>query len=161
MKNDEFEIIYSKYYSEIYVYALSLCKNHDLAQDLVSETFYKALLSVKESNDYLKYWLFRVCKNLCLDYLKKNKRLQQIDNHTDKLIVEEKTLDKIILNEERKKVYYEVLKLQPSYKEIIILYYYCGFSLKEIATLINCSEGAARTLLFRGRKALKRGLKED
>lgn len=161
MKNDEFEIIYSKHYSEIYVYALSLCKNHDLAQDLVSETFYKALLSLKESNDHLKYWLFRVCKNLYLDYLKKNKHLQQIDKHTDKLVVEERTLDKIILNEERKKVYYEVLKLQPSYKEIIILYYYCGFSLKEIAPLINSSEGAARTLLFRGRKALKRGLKED
>lgn len=118
-------------------------------------------MSIKESDKHIKYWLFCVCKNLYLDYLKKNKRLQQIDNQIDKLIVEEKTLDKIILNEERKKVYYEVLKLQPSYKEIIILYYYCGFGLKEISTLINSSEGAARTLLFRSRKALRRGLKED
>lgn len=161
MKNDEFEIIYKKYSAELYIYALSLCKNHHLSQDLVSETFFKALLSIVDSPGHIKYWLFRVCKNLYLDYLRKNKYLQDIEIDVDELFVEDSTLDKIILNEQRRSVYYEILKLQPSYKEIITLYYYCNFSLKEIAAIIGISQGTARTLLFRARKKLKVVLEEE
>lgn len=161
MKNDELEILYNKYYTELYIYALSLCRKHYLAQDLVSETFFKALLSVEDSREYIKYWLFRVCKNLYLDYLKENKCLQDIELYIDKLFAEDDTLDKIISNEQRRKIYYEILKLQPSYKEVITLYYYCGFTLQEISSVIGVSPGAARILLFRGRKKLKKVLKEE
>lgn len=160
MKNDEFEVLYKRYSAELYVYALSLCKDHHLSQDLVSETFFKALLSIENSQGYIKYWLFRVCKNLYLDHLRKNKYLQDIEISINKLSVEDNTLDKIILNEDRRKVYYEILKLQTSYKEIIILYYYCNFTLQEISSIVGISQGAARILLFRARKKLKVVLEE-
>ena len=161
VKNDEFEILYKKYSTEIYIYALSLCKDHHLSQDLVSETFFKALLSIEYSQVYIKYWLFRVCKNLYLDFFRKNKYLQDLEISINKLLVEDNTLDKIILNEDRRRVYYEVLKLQASYKEIITLYYYCNFTLQEISTIVGISQGAARTLLFRARKKLKVVLEEE
>jgi RNA polymerase sigma factor (sigma-70 family) len=161
VKNDEFEILYKKYSTELYIYALSLCKDHHLSQDLVSETFFKALLSIEYSQVYIKYWLFRVCKNLYLDYFRKSKCLQDIEINLNKLLVEDNTLDKIILNEDRRRVYYEVLKLQESYKEIITLYYYCNFTLQEISTIVGISQGAARTLLFRARKKLKVVLEEE
>ncbi|WP_315118403.1 RNA polymerase sigma factor [uncultured Clostridium sp.] len=161
MKNDEFEVLYEKYSTELYIYALSLCKDHHLSQDLVSETFFKSLLFIESSQCYIKYWLFRVCKNLYLDHLKKNKYLHNVEVNLDKLLVEDNTLDKVILNEERKRIYYEILKLQPSYKEIIILYYYCDFSLKEISLMVGISQGAARTLLFRARRKIKDGLEEE
>lgn len=161
VKNDEFEVLYKKYYTELYIYALSLCKNHHLAQDLVSDTFFKALLSIEDTQKYIKYWLFRVCKNLYLDYLKKNKYLQDMDENADKLFVQDNTLEKIVLNEQRRKVYYEILKLQPTYKEAITLYYYCDFSLQEIADIVGISQGAARTLLFRARRKLKEVLEEE
>lgn len=155
VKNDDLEILYNKYSKELYVYALSLSKDHHLSQDLVSETFFKALLSIENSQVYIKYWLFRVCKNLYLDHLKKNKPLHDIEANINKLLVEDNILDKIILNEDRRRVYYEILNLQPSYEEVIILYYYCNFNLKEISSIIGISQGAARTLLFRARKKLK------
>lgn len=161
MKNDEFEIIYKKYNRELYLYALSLCKQHHLSQDLVSETFFKALLSLDIGEGYIKYWLFRVCKNLYLDHLKKSSRLEAMELNASKLSIEDGTLDKIILNEERRRIYYEVLSLQPSYKEIIILYYYCNLSLKEISEVAGISQGAARTLLFRARKKIKEFLEEE
>jgi RNA polymerase sigma-70 factor (ECF subfamily) len=161
VKNDEFEILYKKYNRELYLYALSLCKQHHLSQDLVSETFFKALLSLDIGEGYIKYWLFRVCKNLYLDYLKKNSRLEAMEFSASKLYAEDDTLDKIILNEDRRRIYYEVLSLQPSYKEIIILYYYCNLSLKEISEVAGISQGAARTLLFRARKKLKEFLEEE
>lgn len=161
MKNDDFEILYKKYNRELYIYALSLCKDHHISQDLVSETFFKALLSLDIGEGYIKYWLFRVCKNLYLDYLKKNSRLEDMESSVNKLSIEDNTLDKIILNEEKLRIYFEILSLQPSYKEIVILYYYCDLSLKEISSITGISQGAARTLLFRARKKLKEFLEED
>ena len=161
MKNDDFEVLYRKYSAELYIYARSICKDHHLSQDLVSETFFKALLSSEYSQSYIKYWLFRVCKNLYLDHLRKNKCLQDIEISINKLLVEDNTLDKIILNEDRRKIYYEILKLQTSYKEIITLYYYCNFTLQEISSIVGISQGAARTLLFRARKKLKTVLEEE
>lgn len=161
MKNDELEALYKKYFNELFIYALSLCKDQHLAQDLVSETFFKALLSIEYNEQYIKYWLFRVCKNLYLDYLRRNKYLQDLESHLDKLFVEDDSLNKIIISEEKKRIYYEILKLQSSYKEVIILYYYCAFPLKEIASITGISQGSARTLLFRARRKLKDELKED
>ncbi len=161
MKNNKLEQIYIKYHIELYLYALSLCQNHHQAQDLVSETFYKALLSLDHNKDYIKFWLFRVCKNIFLDNIRKNKHLIKIDNIEELVSLEESPIDKLINSDERKQLYYQVLKLSPSYKEAIILHYYCNFSLKEIATAINISEGAAKTLLFRARQKLKTELKEE
>lgn len=161
MNNDNFEILYKKHNRELYIYALSLCKDYHLSQDLVSETFFKALLSLDIGEGYIKYWLFRVCKNLYLDYIKKNSRLEDMELSATKLSIEDDTLDKIILNEDRRRIYYEVLSLQPSYKEIVILYYYCNLSLKEISSITGISQGAARTLLFRARKKLKEFLEEE
>lgn len=160
VRNDELESLYNKYHIELYLYALALCKDKHLAEDLVSETFFKALLALEDSREYVKYWLFRVCKNLYLDYAKKEKSLEQIEQHMNKLFIEESTLDKILINEQRREVYYEVLKLKSSYKEIITLYYYCSLSLREVAVIMRLSEGASRTLLYRARKKLKEGLKE-
>ena len=154
MNNEDLEILYKKYNRELYIYALSLCKDHHLSQDLVSETFFKALLSLDIGEGYIKYWLFRVCKNLYLDYLRKNSRLEDMKTNANKLSIEDRTLDKIILDEDRKRVYYEVLNLQSSYRGIIILFYYCNLSLKDIASITGISQGAARTLLFRARKKL-------
>ena len=161
LKNNQLEEIYAKYHTEVYLYALSFCQNHYQAQDLVSDTFYKAMLALDESKDYIKFWLFRVCKNLYLDSVRKNRSNQSIDNYEHLLSNEETSLDKVINNEERIRVYYQVLKLPPSYKEIITLYYYCDFSLREISSTIDISEGAAKTLLFRARRRLKIALEAE
>ena len=161
MKNIQLEEAYTRYHIELYLYALSLCQNHHQAQDLVSETFYKALLSLDENKTYIKFWLFRVCKNLFLDGTRKEKGYSQIESLQEILSNGETPLDQVINNEERMRVYYQVLKLPPASKEAVILYYYCGFSIKEISTALGTSEGAAKALLFRARKTLNAALKEE
>jgi len=161
MQNNEIEKIYAEYYNELYLYTLSLCKNHHIAQEIVSDTFLKALISLEVSNSNIKFWLFRVSKNLWLDYLKKNKRISNIPLAEVPLISKEDILNNIILDERRKMVFNAVLTLPNSYKEVIVLFYYCDFSLLKIAESMNISNGAARTLLYRARNKLKSILKED
>ncbi len=160
MVNDQMEKLYIKYHGELYLYAFSLCKNYHLAQDLTSDTFFKAYMSLDEVTHF-KYWLFRVCKNLYLDILKGN-REYSADNILEKAVSDDKTpLDKLIESEEKRKLYHQVINLQESYKEILVLYYYSGFSIKEISKSRDMTEGAAKTMLSRARKKLKKELEGE
>lgn len=160
MINDQMEKIYIKYHRELYLYAFSLCKNHHLAQDLTSDTFFRAYLSLSDVS-YFKYWLFRVCKNLYLDSLKSNREYSSENIIENTLSNNETPLDKIIESEKRKYFYNLIINLNESYKEILILYYFCGFSLREISESKNTTEGAAKTMLFRARKKLKKEMEGE
>ena len=160
VKNDQMENLYIKYHRELYLYAFSLCKDYHLAQDLTSDTFYKAYLSI-DNVTHIKYWLFRVCKNLYLDFIKLNRESSSADIIEKTLSNYEPPLDKIIESELSKNLYSLIINLNESYKEILILYYFCGFSLKEISMSGNTTEGAAKTMLFRARKKLKKEMEEN
>lgn len=154
------EKLYIKYHRELYLYAFSLCKNYHLAQDLTSDTFFKAYLSLNDVS-YIKYWLFRVCKNLYFDFLKQ-KREYSSDNILENTLTNKKTpLDKVIESEKKKHLYKLILNLHESYKEILILYYFCDFSLKEIGKIRDTTEGAAKTMLFRARNRLKKEMEGE
>lgn len=157
--NDQMEKLYEKYYREVYLYAFSLCKNHHLAQDLTSDTFFKAYLSIDEVS-YIKYWLFRVCKNLYIDYMRKNREFNS-DGIIERTLTDNETpLDKIIDSEDKKHLYKLIMNLKESYRESLILYYFCDFSIKEIGISVNITEGAAKTMLFRARKKLKKEMED-
>ena len=162
MNNKSLEKIYQQYSNEVYLYAFSLCKNYYEAQELVSDTFFKALVSLEKEDGEFKYWLLRVCKNSWLDGLKKKKYI--LDKPYDEaLSLTGNDMVSFILKEEERRTLYEVIQYLPqTYKEIIILYYFCNLSLKEISEIMNISPGAGRMLISRARKYLKERLnKED
>ena len=55
--------LYQTYGREIYLYLFSLCKNSELAEDLMQETFVKALLSLSDSHKNMRAWLYLVARN--------------------------------------------------------------------------------------------------
>ena len=62
MDNDILEQIYHRYAGQVYLYLFSLCHSHALAEDLMQETFLKALCSMELSQDAVLPWLLRVAK---------------------------------------------------------------------------------------------------
>ncbi|ACB84609.1 RNA polymerase sigma factor [Natranaerobius thermophilus] len=164
MKKNPFELAYKKYHRELYFYALSLCRHEELAKDLVSETFYKAFLTLETPDNNIKFWLFRVLKNLFIDYQRTSKYHFSLEDY--EIILDNQNQDsplkKIIKNERDHEIYKKILSLTPNnYREIIILYYYGGLSIKEIAVTLNSNPSTIKTTLHRARKKLKRLMKED
>jgi RNA polymerase sigma-70 factor (ECF subfamily) len=161
MTKNSLEKLYKQYSDEVYLYAFSLCKSHHDAQELVSDTFFKALISLEQEDGEFKYWLFRVCKNSWLDGIKKKKFL--LDKPIEDFFISENdVVHRIMMEEERRTLYEAVQKLPQTYKEILILYYYCDIPLRVISDMMNISYSATRMLISRARKFLKEGLnKED
>lgn len=155
MEPNRLEAIYRRYAGELYLYAFSLCQERTQAQDLVSEAFCRALLSLDGEEESWKGWLFKVCRNLWLDQCRRRKHLTGEPPDPERLAGESDMLEDLLREERRRAVYRAVQQLAPLDREIVTLYYYGGLSLKEAGAAMGITPGAARTMLCRARKKLK------
>jgi RNA polymerase sigma-70 factor (ECF subfamily) len=149
------------YASEAYLYSLALCKNRDIAEDIVSEAFVKALLSISVQEDNFKLWLLRVCKTTWFDICRRNRFISElsIDEYVE-LESEDDVLQSIIQQETKQIVASAILSLPDACREAVTLFYFNDVPQADIAELLNMTSGAARTLIYRGRKLLAEKLKE-
>lgn len=152
MKKEAIENLFKKYYNEAKLYVLSLCHDVDLAEDVVSEAFYKAFVSVDEERDSFKFWLLRVCRNCYFDYLRKNKRYTPL---TDGGRTDSDPADNLIKAEEYRALYRALALLHSTYKEVLVLYYFEGMSVKEIADITGETTDNVKVQMFRARQKLK------
>lgn len=156
MRKDSLTKFYDEYKDEVYMYILSLCSDHYLAQDIMQEVFIKALLSLDCSHENIKAWLFRVAKNLWIDNIRKHKNISTLN--IEEIHVEDKTqeiLSNIIKSEQHLNLYSKVMNLNDAMREVITLYYYLEIDQSSIADIMGISNGAVRTMLYRARKVLK------
>lgn len=72
--------LYAEYGKEILLYLYSLCRSWDMAEDLMQETFEKALLSLSDNHTNMRAWLYLVARNLCFNAIKKEKRHISIED---------------------------------------------------------------------------------
>ncbi|MDN6195944.1 MAG: RNA polymerase sigma factor [Atopostipes suicloacalis] len=164
MKPNAMEEAYKKYHKELYLYALSLCRDESLAEDLVSETFYKAFIGANYSKGPFKYWLFRVLKNHLIDLKRKKSASLILETHS-KFIPDRsiKEPSKSYIEKDRnQRLFKHLMALEPEvYREVLYLFYYGGMSIREMSKTIGQSENHTKTTLFRARKKLGKILKED
>lgn len=159
MRKDGLEKIYRQFSGEVYLYALALCQNPDLAEDLTSETFYKAMLSLDPKHGGIRYWLFHVCKNLFLDWCRKNRR-QEAFISAEIPLEGNLPLDMLLKEESRKALYRALLRLSETDRELLTLYYFLDCDIRQIATQLNRTAGAVKTGLSRARVRLKKQWEE-
>ena len=159
MKHDVIEDLFLKHYNDALLYTLSLTKNYSLAEEIVSDAFYTALKTGDGEVTSFKAWMLKVCRNLYLNRLRKQSRLEELDeNIADK---SESVLEKIIRKEEYRALYHAISLLTPSYKEAITLFYFEDLSIKDIALVTGKREAVVKVTLFRGREALKKILSSE
>ena len=70
----EFEKIYDTYFDDVYLYVRRLSGNEHIADEIASETFFKAMSSIKNFRGEcdIRVWLCQIAKNSYFSYLKKN-----------------------------------------------------------------------------------------
>ena len=158
---NDFEKIYNDYFKLVYKYLLFLTNNADISEDLAQETSYKAITKIHtfKNKSKISTWLCQIAKNLLLNEVRHNKKINIIplsdnENLKNYYIVE----DYIILNDEKRKLYNEIEKLDKTTRLVILYRIHGNLSFKEIGDLFNKSENWARTTFFRGKENLKEGL---
>ena len=161
MKNDRIDGLFKKYYNEAILYTVSMCRNKALAEDIVSEAFFKALSSADESIRSFKPWLLAVCRNEFLMHCRTRSRMADDEISEETAVQEDETLNRIIRQEEYRALYRAISLLPESYKEPVILFYFNGLSVKEIAAVVGKSEANVKVLLHRAREELRKNMEEN
>ena len=77
----EFDQIYSAYFKSVYLYVMQLSGNDHIAEEITSETFFKAINSIDRfrGDCDMRVWLCQIAKNTYYSYLKKNRKELSID----------------------------------------------------------------------------------
>lgn len=161
-KRQRYESLVDQLYQDVYRYAIWLCKNQPLAEDLVQETFLRAWRSLDslENDKAAKAWLFTILRreNARL-YERYRPELVDIENQSVAEAGDQEPDSKM----ERELLLNAINRLDDEYKQPLLLQVIGGFSGKEIAEIMDLNNNTVMTRLFRARSKLKQefGLDAD
>ena len=142
------------------LYCLSLCHDRAISEDLVTEAFVKAYLSLPDQIPSFQFWLFRVCRNLWIDHLRQNKH-QTIYEIPEDLPDCSTPETHYLANERQLALQNAIRTLSPQDQELVTLHYFSGMPLNEAAQLLGASYPAVRQRMVRLRATLRQRLEEQ
>ena len=154
----ELERLMEQYGSSLLRMCALYLKDADLAQDAVQETFIRAYRHIEdyrgESSE--RTWLMAIAINVSRDMLRTawfrhQSRSTDIDTLPEKP-AEFEFPDNTVLT--------EVMHLPAKYREVVLLRYYEGLKLKEVASALGLSDGRVRSRLNKANELLRDRLKE-
>ena len=133
-----------------------LSDDHDCA-DAIQETIVKAFskIGTLRNDKYAKTWLIRILINECYTLLRKSSKLVPLEGMSKMAETNTDT------NTDYSDLYKALNSLKEELRLPVILYYIEDFNIKEIAQILEISEGAVQKRLARARGKLKRDLQES
>jgi RNA polymerase sigma-70 factor (ECF subfamily) len=163
---DAFGALYDHYSPAVYRFIYYRVSTRTLAEDLTSETFFRALRSMStfqwQGKDF-GAWLTTIARNIVVDHFKSGRTRLELptddfsDRHESRVSTEEEVLANLtneILRE-------SMTKLPSEQQECIVLRFLNGYSIAETAKSMSRSEGAIKQLQLRAVRNLARLLPED
>lgn len=165
---DAFEVLLYRHKSKIYTAIYLIVKDRYTAEDLLQETFVKAINTIRggrynEEGKFLP-WISRIAHNLAIDHFRKEKRYPEVVledgsklfNSMD--FAEESSEDKQMFRETRSKLRDYIRELPVEQKHVLIMRHYFDMSFQEIAdrtgVSINTALGRMRYALINLRKKM-------
>ena len=149
----------SEYIDGLYSYALVLTHNHAEAEDLVQETYVRAIPAVgrlrPESN--IKAWLFKILRNVWFNQLRKRRSDPELEGGSvDNLVNPGKDSFEIYAGQvDVRRVRAAIDQLSLEFREVILLREFEELSYQEIASLLDCPPGTVMSRLARARSKLR------
>lgn len=165
----EFDSLYEEYSKMIYRYIFLMCKNKELAEDIMQNTFLKAIQSIDSFEGKCKFstWLCQTAKNEYFNYCRKYQRQQSYEEYveargeipvTSEPYFPDQYLEKLIRNEDVGIICNAMQELPEPYKEVFMLRIYGELGFNEIGELFGKNATWARVTYFRAKEKIKKCL---
>lgn len=154
----------SHYIDDLYSYAMVLTRNPAEAEDLVQETYVRALKAIERlrTDSNMKSWLFTILRNIWLNQLRRRRTGPEmiemdVDESTADIAVDtsKDPLALYVSKMEHEQVREAIEQLPVEHREIILLREYEELSYQEIASVLGCPAGTVMSRLGRARSKLR------
>jgi RNA polymerase sigma-70 factor (ECF subfamily) len=154
-----------QYQHRLLRYLLFLTGKREVAEDLFQETWIRVLMRGGQYNGKARFdtWLFTIARNLVID-LSRKRTMASLDEMSEangddrpfEIAMDAPSpLEQFEAREDRAEVGEVLLKLDSSYREVLVLRFYEELSLEEIAGVTRAPLSTVKSRLYRGLAALK------
>jgi RNA polymerase sigma-70 factor (ECF subfamily) len=166
-ENSVFETAALEHVDALYGYAMTLTRDKTEAEDLVQETYLRAVKAANQPapEGNLKAWLFVIMRNVWLNVMRHKHNGPRIfeldgDEQTSGTANDATSNPHVVYLRklERQQVHDAIAELPDAYREIVLLRDIEGFSYHEIATVLDCPAGTVMSRLGRARGRLREAL---
>lgn len=173
---EAFEELVARHRDKIYARAFSMVRNEEGALDLSQEAWVKAWQRLKQFQGEASFvtWITRIVINLCLDYIRKQKRtraesIEQLDDELGGVerqmpVINANPTERLERAELRQRIDRAMNQLSHEHRTVLILHEFEDLEYKQIAKRMGCSIGTVMSRLFYARRklaALLAGLKRE
>ena len=151
MTASELDKIYEQYSGKVMGYIMARVQRRADAEDLCADVFEKVLRKIREYDEdraAIGTWIFTITRNTLIDYYRKNRPAEEIDEN----MPSDTAVDATLIREETLRELAAALKEMPQdLRDIVVLMYYDRKPMTEIARMMHLSYGAVK---LRHQKAL-------
>ncbi|WP_026674798.1 RNA polymerase sigma factor [Alkalihalobacterium bogoriense] len=155
----EIQIIYRRYFNDVYQFIVSFTKSQDEAEDLTQEVFIRLCKALKtfEGKSELKTFVFSIARHVVFDHYRKRKRRARLQDFIlQSLRFQQKSTEEMVEQRESISELYSALhELKPKAKMVVLLRGLQEFSIKETAEIMGFTESNVKVLYHRAIKQLQ------
>ena len=161
-----FEELVARHRDKVYARAFSMMRNEDAATDLSQEAWVKAWQRLHQFQGEASFltWMTRIVINLCLDQLRKQKRLraesiEQLDEELGGVerqmpVVTPNPTERLERIELRERIDRALGQLSYEHRTVLVLHEFQELEYKEVAKRMGCSIGTVMSRLFYARRKM-------
>lgn len=159
----KFEEIYEEYFSDVYKYLRGLTANEHLAEELTSDTFFKAMKSIDSfrGDCDVRVWLCQIAKNTYFSYFKKQKNVESLEDN-ESIAMQQDDIENMLVDKQLAfKIHQKLHEMKDPYKEVFSLRVFGELSFKQIAELFGKSEHWACVTFHRAKEMIRGGMNDE
>lgn len=155
------EQLFKLFYGKMIGVSLRYVKDRDLAQEVVQQSFIKVFEKLKDFDftGSFEGWLRRIVVNGSIDEIRKRKRQPFLSDEeyvfNDEYSVQEHSFQDNLTKLKADQAMLAIQELSPAYRTVFNLYVIENYSHKEIAEILNISEGTSKSNLAKAKQNLK------
>lgn len=162
------ELVYKKFYGKMMAVCKRYTNNEDQAKDILQDGWIKVFKNIDKFNfkGSFEGWVRRIVVNTAIDYFRRSKNdyllmneNNSLEDFEDTLIEEDVEIEELPLN--ISDIVSAMHKLSPAYRTVFNLYIFEDHTHKEIAELLDISEGTSKSNLAKAKLNLRKILNKE
>ena len=154
---EQLSLLFQKYHVRLFNFFIGMTGDRAASEDLTQEVFLRILRfrQTFKGKGTFKSWMFQIARNVSIDYFRKQRKTDSLDDRFHDIIVAESTpYDESVQDQETQILHQALDRLSFKHREVLMLARFQEMPLKEVADVLKCPVNTVKVRVHRAIKEL-------